>query len=319
MRTETIRIWEEKEYSYEAAFGFLPNITAYLHEDHLKRPGIVVVPGGGYSAVSPAEGEPVARRFYEKGYQAFVLTYTTNLLQNAPLKLQPLHDISRAVRYIRKEAGHLNVQTDHLVVCGFSAGGHLCASLCVHYGDIHDGKKELEEISNLPDAVILAYPVITTGKYAHLDSIQTLLGNHATKQEWEYMSLENHVTEQIPPVFLWATVSDDLVPVENSIIFAEACRKKGIPCAMHIFSDGPHGLALADEEWAKADISAIYTLDQMKKVIDMLKKNNISFPPELEGAVKMEKADAGSRIPNKEVAVWPEMAQAFLENIWRQK
>ena len=145
MKTETIQIWKE-EYSYGASYGFIPKITTYIHEDDRVRPGILIVPGGGYCVVSPTEGSSVARRFYGKGYQTFVLTYTTNLLQNDPLKTQPLQDISRAIRYIRLQAEAFRVKEDSVAVCGFSAGGHLCASLCVHWEDIHDAREEYERI-----------------------------------------------------------------------------------------------------------------------------------------------------------------------------
>lgn len=131
MKKETYRIWREEEYSYPMAYGFLPKITAYLHEDGKARGGILVVPGGAYMAVSPTEGELVALKFYEMGYQTFVLTYTTNLLQMEPLKMQPLRDISRAVRYIRKKGEDFAIADGRIAVCGFSAGGHLSAQpLC---------------------------------------------------------------------------------------------------------------------------------------------------------------------------------------------
>lgn len=208
MKTKTYPIWEPEEYFYEHAFGFIPNVRSYLHEDHVERSCILVVPGGGYRVVSPTEGELVARKFYEKGYQAFVLTYTVNYLETAPLKRRPLQDISRAVRYIRSRAEEFAVTKNELAVCGFSAGGHLCASLCVHYGDVWDASEKYGKISNRPDAAILSYPVITSGKKAHRGSFLALLGADAKPEELEYMSLERHVTEQTPPCFLWATATD---------------------------------------------------------------------------------------------------------------
>ena len=98
MKKETYRIWKEGEYDYPQAFGFVPGIHAYLHEDETERPAILVVPGGAYIAVAPSEGELVALKFYEMGYQTFVLTYTTNFLRQTPLKLQPLRDIFRTAR-----------------------------------------------------------------------------------------------------------------------------------------------------------------------------------------------------------------------------
>ncbi len=176
--------------------------------------------------VSTTEGEIVAKEFYEKGYNAFICIYTTDLLRLAALKMQPIRDLSRAIRYIRVHSDEFNIHTNQLVVCGFSAGGHLCGSVCVHYADINDENPNYAHVSNRPDASILSYPVITSGKYAHRDSFLTLLGNEATEDELEYMSLEKQVTEQTPPCFLWHTATDELVPVENSYLYAKECKKK---------------------------------------------------------------------------------------------
>lgn len=97
-------LWEAGEYTYSMSFGFQPNLVSYLHEDTEKsRSCVIVVPGGGYRVVSPSEGEIVAKKFYDKGYQTFVCTYTVNLTGTAPLKDQPLRDLARAVRYIYKK------------------------------------------------------------------------------------------------------------------------------------------------------------------------------------------------------------------------
>lgn len=109
MKQQKITIWENEEYGYPMAFGFVPNIMAYLHDDDQVRPCMLVVPGGGYCVVSPNEGEIVAKKFYDMGFQAFVLTYTTNLLLSVPLKMQPLKDLSRAIRIIRKKAAEFSV------------------------------------------------------------------------------------------------------------------------------------------------------------------------------------------------------------------
>lgn len=313
MKTETIRIWDQKEYLYGAAFDFIPKITAYLHDDEKARPGILIVPGGGYRFVSPTEGNPVARRFYSKGYQAFVLTYTTNPVFAVPLKLQPLHDISRAVRRIRREAEGFRVLPDHLAVCGFSAGGHLCAALCVHYEEICDPREDYDQISNRPDAAVLSYPVITSGEKAHRESFLALLGEKASAEELAYMSLEKHVTHQTPPSFLWATVTDDVVPPDNSLMYAEALRKNNVPYALHLFSEGQHGLALADEEWAAGRGEDMYTMEQMMNVINMQEDNDMPFESEFLEAVKSGKMDCKNRILNEEAAAWPELAHIFLK------
>ena len=138
MKFERINIWEESEYRYSAAFGFQPNLRTYLHEDADVKPCVLVIPGGGYRMVVPSEGEIIAKCFNDKGYQAFVGTYTTNFLGLEPLKLQPLKDISRMVRLIRARADEFHVIPDRIVICGFSAGAHLCGALCVHGQDVRD-------------------------------------------------------------------------------------------------------------------------------------------------------------------------------------
>nr|WP_300825206.1 alpha/beta hydrolase [uncultured Schaedlerella sp.] len=317
MKTESYKIWQPGEYSYDHAFGFVPNIVSYIHEDDVKRPCILVVPGGAYCVVAPSEGELVARKFYEKGYQTFVLTYTVNFLQSVPLKLQPLKDISRAVRYIRKNADAFAVIEDELTVCGFSAGGHLCGSLCVHYEDIGDNSAEYSGISNRPDSAILSYPVITSGDGAHRGSFVALLGEGASAEELEYMSLEKHVTEQTPPCFLWATATDETVPVENSEMYVRACREKGVPCAFHMFTRGKHGLSLADEDWANGVHMSLYTEEQLVCVMRKVKSGEVTVPERVRAEwEEQEKRHAGEvRVPEPEVTVWPELADAFLKNL----
>lgn len=318
MIKERINLWEEGEYRYSMSFGFVPNLVSYLHEEGEKiRPCMLVVPGGGYCMVSPTEGEIVAKKFYDKGYNAFVLTYTTNLLKKDPLKLQPLKDISRAIRLIRKNADSYGIQPDKLALCGFSAGGHLCASICVHHEDIIEDKEAYAGISNRPDAAILSYPVISSGEMAHRDSFLTLLGEDATQEELEYMSLDKQVTKNTPPCFLWLTATDMLVPAENSYLFAEALRKQGILFALHVFTEGPHGLSLADETWAKAEFGEPYTLEQIHNILEKVKSGDIIMAEDAKADLLKrfdESEDSGSgRQPNEEVADWPELADKWLK------
>ena len=131
-------IWEEGEYTYAAAYGFTPNIHGYIHEDDTVRDCMLVVPGGGYCFCTPHEGDMVAREFYKRGMNTFFLAYTVDITMSVPLKHQPMEDLSRAVRFIRKNAKEYRIDPDKLVVCGFSAGGHVCASLCNHFEEIED-------------------------------------------------------------------------------------------------------------------------------------------------------------------------------------
>ena len=105
MINEKIEIWKKEEYHYPAAHGFIPVMFSYIHEDEKKHPAMIIAPGGAYREVSPSEAHLPAMEFYGAGYNVFVLEYTINQLDEAPLKMQPLHDISRAIRMIRSRAG----------------------------------------------------------------------------------------------------------------------------------------------------------------------------------------------------------------------
>ena len=116
---EVIRLWENGEYSYPLACGFVPNLVSYIHEDEKIRPCMIIVPGGGYRFVSQREGEIVARTFYDKGYNTFVLTYTTDLTMTEPLKEQPMKDLARAIRKIRQGAERYQIDPEKVICVDF--------------------------------------------------------------------------------------------------------------------------------------------------------------------------------------------------------
>lgn len=326
MKSKRYDLWNQEEYNYPIAFGFTPNIMSYLHHDKQIRPCMLVVPGGAYAVVSSTEGEIVAKEFYEKGYNAFVLTYTTNVLSTVPLINQPLKDISRAIRLIRKDAGTFCIDPDKLVICGFSAGGHLCGSICVHFLDIIDDNQAYSEFSNRPNAAILSYPVITSGEFAHQGSIINLLGHEPTEAELEYVSLEKQVSKDTPPVFLWQTAEDEAVPVENSYLYADACRKNGVTFTHHVFSWGRHGLSLANEVWANGEYGTPYTMEQTINVIAKVRAGEIPLSKEEKEALlfridKDNKAPdpADANQPNEAVRIWPLLAEQWLKGILNKK
>ena len=243
-------IWKREEYSYESEERDIPYVISYMHEDGQIRPAMIVVPCGAYRQVSSSEGDIVARTFYRAGYNALVLTYSVNpTSEGEPLHLQPLRDLARTVRLVRYYAKQCRIDPEKVAVCGFSAGGHLCGSLGVHFQDIKEENSLLKEVSCRPDAMILGYPVITSGKYRNEDSFLALLGEDSDEEEREYLSVEKHVTEEMPPCFLWHTLEDKTVSAENGYLFAEACRKAGVPYAHHVFAEGAHGMSVATEEW----------------------------------------------------------------------
>lgn len=323
MKTIRFSIWEDGEYTWPQGYGFVPFLTGYLHEDNKERPCVLVVPGGAYYIASPTEAGIVALDFYHKGYQTFVLTYTTNLLGTIPLKDQPMRDLARAVRIVRSRSKEYSIKPDCIATCGFSAGGHLTASEGVHYNDIEEKNPLYSNVSARPDAMLLCYPVITSGPYTHEGSMQNLLGTNPTADELKYMSLETQVTSQTPPSFLWQTVTDEVVPVENSYLFADACKKNGASFAHHVFSQGPHGLSLATASWAQGIFGELYTLDPFKYTIDAIKAGTANVDVSKEKLADLERefpnhmpGNPCSREPNAEVSIWPCLADAWLRTQW---
>ncbi|HOJ09295.1 MAG TPA: alpha/beta hydrolase [Clostridiales bacterium] len=247
MISKIIKLWDKDAYRSSEVTTFRPTLTTYILNGSRKRGAVLVVPGGGYSFTSPREAEPIALQFNAAGYHAFVLDYSV-----APAKHpQPLLDASRAMCIIRKNAEEWNVDSEKIAVCGFSAGGHLAASLGVYWDKEYLSNIPGVEIElNRPNALILAYPVITSGQYAHRGSFINLLGENATSELLYEMSLEHHVSEKTPPAFIWHTFADQGVPVENSLLFTQSLRNKSIPFELHIYPEGGHGLSLATEETA---------------------------------------------------------------------
>jgi acetyl esterase/lipase len=258
MICKTIDIWRDLPYEHSGTDDFRPFLNTYVldlsHRETSEggirpRPAVLVLPGGGYGFTSPREGEPIALKFASAGFHAFVLHYRVSPNRHP----KPLLDASRAVHIIREKADAWNIVPDKIIVCGFSAGGHLAASLGVHWDKAFlSGIPGLAAGRNKPFALILGYPVISSGPNAHQGSFKNLLGGDAPKELYELMCLDRHVGPQTPPAFLWHTQADAAVPVENSLLFAGALQKAGLPFELHIYPDGPHGLSLADEETAHA-------------------------------------------------------------------
>jgi acetyl esterase/lipase len=239
----TIDIWEN--LSYKPVNDFRPTLTTYLLEGKKQRGSILICPGGGYSFTSPREAEPIALQFNAAGFHAFVLNYSV-----APHKHpQPLLDVSRSMCIIRRNAVLWNLDTDNITVCGFSAGGHLAASLGVHWNHpLHSTVEGITLGENKPNKLILAYPVITSGPFSHQGSFENLLGKSPSMAMLQFMSLEKHISVSTPPTFIWHTFEDTVVPLENTLLFANGLRKNQIPFELHIFPKGGHGISLATDE-----------------------------------------------------------------------
>ena len=234
------------------AAGSLPEarlityLQDYYEEIGIKeRPLVLICPGGGYGYTSAREGEAFAMQFLAMGYHAAVLKYSC-----APAVFPTaLTELALAMRLIRDNAQDWNVAADKILVLGCSAGGHLAASL----GTLWDedflarelGLGALEHEKIRPDGLILCYPVITAGEFAHRGSFQNLLGERE-KELAPLLSLETRVTQKVPPVFLWHTYTDASVPVENSLLFLNADPDGGRFCH-------PEGVRILDFSCAHLD------------------------------------------------------------------
>lgn len=227
-----------------------------------KRPGILILPGGGYEYCSAREGEPVAMHYLAEGYNAFVLIYSCNARHPAPLL-----NASYAILKLRQRCEEFGIDPNKLAVWGASAGGHLTACTATMWQDPSIYKAlgcKPEDIR--PDAAILSYPVISGTTNPHKGSFDVLLGKDATRDELSKLSIENRVTPKTPPIFLWCTANDDCVPAQNSLVMAKACVSNKVPVELHMFDCGPHGLSTCDKVtgWNEA-----FYLDNCKQWIKM--------------------------------------------------
>ena len=222
-------------------------LTLYLREPSQELPAselplFLVIPGGGYVMTSDREAETVAMQFYAKGYHAAVLRYT---VAPAPLGYAPLTDAMLAVRHIRANAAEYHVRPDRVAACGFSAGGHLTASLATALTQAPEVTAKLGDIADCRlNALVLGYPVISSGPYAHRFSFQQLTGSENDDEINARFSVDKRLLPDAPPMFVWHTQDDDCVPVQNSLLMANALQAQGTPYELHIFGHGSHGLAL---------------------------------------------------------------------------
>ena len=218
-----------------------------------ERPLALMCPGGGYGFTSDREAEAVAIQYLARGFHACVLRYSV-----APAEFpQALCELAISVAHIREHAKEYHVNKDKIVIVGFSAGGHLAASLGVFWDKEWLSKEtglSCEDIR--PNGLILSYPVITSGTKTHGGSITNLMGKKESPELKELLSLENQVTANVPPTFIWHTLTDSAVPVQNSLLFAEALINNKVSVELHIFPTGEHGLALANEETAAKGTSS---------------------------------------------------------------
>jgi acetyl esterase/lipase len=224
----------------------VPYVTVYLATGEGPRPAMVLMPGGGYGDVVDHEKRPIAEWLVSLGISVLELQYRHGPRYRHPA---PLLDAQRAIRTARAMALEWNIDTQRVGAIGFSAGGHLCASVSNLF-DTGDASAvdPVERQSCRPDVSVPVYPVISfTASFAHAGSGRNLLGEDATPERRREMSMETRVSRDTPPTFLFHTTEDKVVPVANTLVYAQALAVAGVPFELHVYEQGGHGVALGGD------------------------------------------------------------------------
>lgn len=236
----------EKEFAGVGAKGGV--LECYVHEYieisgmWKNRPSVLVVPGGSYATCSAREKDSVAFKFFADGFNVFVMTYSV-FPEVFPTQVL---EMASVVCHIKDNAEKYMIDPDKITLVGFSAGGHLVASYCCFATEVCVPILGVEKSKLAVACAVLGYPVISSGEFAHKRSIGHISGGNG--ELWEKLSLEHRVQSEHPPTFLWHTSKDQLVPVQNSILYYSALLEKGVKCALHIFADGVHGGSTCEHE-----------------------------------------------------------------------
>ena len=223
-------------YAFEKKQAAMPNV--------MKRPTVVVCPGGGYVSCSPREADPVAFQFMAEGYHTFVLYYSLNEHAVFP---NSLLDLCAAMKLIRENAEKFGVIEDQIAVLGFSAGCHLAGSYSVNWSDpLFSETLGVSKEDIKPNGMVLCYGVLfSEGEFSHQGSMTNLFKGTQTPELLKKMSVADNVTDETPPAFIWHTADDGGVPVENSLSVAAALRAARRPFELHVYPHGRHGMSIA--------------------------------------------------------------------------
>ncbi|HEY8443268.1 MAG TPA: alpha/beta hydrolase [Clostridia bacterium] len=280
MKIKTVDLYEYFGFERkEGSKGYLKCIIQYepkTYNQDYAYPAMLIMPGGAYAYVSPREADPIAIRYAAYGFQTFILDYTVGSVQKYPAQLT---EAAMAMIYIRENAAEFDIAPNMAAAVGFSAGGHLCACLATLFDEPFLKEKFGDRACLIrPDAVVLSYPVITSGPKGHKGSFDNLCGDNEELKQ--YLSLEKRVTSDSSPAFLWHTYEDTAVPPYNSLVYAMACEEHNVPYAVHVFEKGRHGLATGqldtNNDWALS-ISATGVDQWLKLSVDWLKDRNIKL------------------------------------------
>lgn len=255
----------------EDASVFLKTYVAEEYAPDIARDCMLILPGGGYSFCALHEDEPVARSFMARGFNCFTLYYTVG--EKASLSVS-LKDVSRAITHIKRNAKEYNIDPDRIFVCGFSAGGHLAASIGTLWDRSIAAFEGMEYGENRPAGTVICYGAATLGEYSHPLSRKFVFQKEdLSEEEINLYSPDRNVTENTAPAFIWHTASDEVVDVNNSLVLAKALIEKKIPTELHVYPFGHHGLSVCVDgvEFESCDKNHIHVSSWVRDCIQWTK------------------------------------------------
>ena len=238
--------------------------------DNTKRPCVIICPGGGYAILAAGhEGSDLANYFNSIGVNAIVLKYRMPNADNQIDKtIAPLQDAQQAMLLARTNAENWGIDKNKIGIMGFSAGGHLAASLATHYNDVKI--ENPSKISLRPDFQLLIYPVISFGPEGHEGSRINLIGNAndaKTVKAIDYFSSEKQITKNSPPAFLVHSKDDDAVPVAGAIHYYDNLIENNVPAEIYLYEKGGHGYGMKNATSEILWTSVMKTWMQKSKII----------------------------------------------------
>lgn len=226
-----------------------PTIEVYLPaQSNANGKAVLIFPGGGYGILAyDWEGTDIAKFLNGKGIAGIVVKYRLPSSKSQTDKHNvPLIDAQRALRLVRSRAESFHIDANEIGILGFSAGGHLASTLGTHFDEkVYESIDVVDDQSARPDFMALGYPVISFGEMTHRGSKKNLIGEGPKPELVTRFSNEKQVSKNTPPTFLIHATDDKAVPVENSLLFYQALKDKGVLVTMHIYPKGGHGFSLA--------------------------------------------------------------------------
>ncbi len=224
-----------------------PSLYIYLPatRDSFKT-AVIICPGGGYARLAiDHEGFKVAEAFNKRGIAAFVLKYRNPLDSECVInkEIVALQDAQQALKLVREKAIEFGIDSKHIGMMGFSAGGHLTSTAGTHFNTTTIENKSNTNLR--PDFIVLGYPVISfQDSLMHRGSRENMLGKNPAKEKIDLYSNELQITPQTPPAFIIHAADDKTVNIQNSLLFYEALLKNKVPAEIHVLQSGGHGFGL---------------------------------------------------------------------------